>query len=60
VWDLKKLKKLSSNPSASIDSYLTLREHTGLLFAVTGPQMENFDPLNKRLLYTAGSEVLNY
>jgi hypothetical protein len=56
IWDLNKIKK-SRDSTSPIDPYLTFREHTGPLFAMTGPQNEQGTFNDKRLLYTAGSEV---
>jgi striatin 1/3/4 len=52
AWNIDEIK----NKKDHMDPYLTLREHTGPLFSVTGFSTSKSKNL-KNVLYTSGSEV---
>jgi striatin 1/3/4 len=52
LWSLKGIDHLYQDTDGNIEPYITLRGHTGPLFAVTSSNLPN----HKKILYTAGSE----
>jgi striatin 1/3/4 len=53
LWNLAPIK---NQEECHIDPYLTFREHTGPLFAMTGIHGDQTNT-NQNILFTAGSEV---
>ena len=51
LWSLKNLDQVYGETEGNPEPYITLRGHTGPLFAVAGPH-----PTHKRLMFTAGME----
>ncbi len=51
LWQLKTLDQQYQETEGNPEPYITLRGHTGPLFAITGPHNQH-----KRVIFTAGSE----
>ena len=55
LWSLKGIDHLHGESDGNLEPYITLRGHTGPLFAVTNAG-SNPNPKLKKVLFTGGSE----
>ena len=51
LWNLRGIDQAYTESEGNIEPYITLRGHTGPVFAVTGPHNQH-----KKMIFTAGSE----
>lgn len=51
LWNLKGIDQANQDTDGNLEPYITLRGHTGPLFAVTGGH-----PVHKKAIFTAGLE----
>jgi striatin 1/3/4 len=56
LWNVKNIEQRYQDAEGNLEPYITLRGHTGPLFAITGPGQSSASQAGGRIVYTAGSE----